>query len=62
MQSAANEPITYNVREATRVSGLPRSTLYRKHADGKLPFRKCGRRSLILASDLRALLESLPTK
>lgn len=52
--------VAYRVPVASRVSGLSPATLYRCMADGSLPFRKCGRARLILASDLQAFLEHLP--
>lgn len=53
-------PLAFTVAEAVRVSGLGRSTIYALCAEGKLRRRCCGRRTLIMADDLRAFLASLP--
>jgi len=52
--------IAFTVKEAARVSGLSRSLLYIAIARGALLARKCGARTLILDSDLRRFLSSLP--
>ena len=52
--------LAYTVVEAGRVTGFSRTRLYALASEGKLPFRRCGKRTVILADDLRALLESLP--
>jgi len=40
--------------------GVGRDKLYCLIREGKLPARKLGRKTLILASDLEAFLEALP--
>jgi excisionase family DNA binding protein len=57
MESA---PLAYTVVEAVKASGIGRSKLYTFIQDGRLPIRKCGRRTLITRKDLEALIESLP--
>jgi excisionase family DNA binding protein len=59
---AAGPPakLALSVSEAVRISGISRSMLYRYIADGVLPVRKAGSRSLILASDLKKFLLDLP--
>jgi excisionase family DNA binding protein len=52
--------LAHSVGEAASISGISRSMLYRYIAAGLLPLRKAGRRSLILADDLRKFLRSLP--
>jgi excisionase family DNA binding protein len=42
------------------VIGIGRDKLYKLIREGKLPARKLGRKTLILATDLEAFLESLP--
>ena len=42
------------------LSGLGRDTIYKAIHTGRLPARKLGRRTIVLASDLQAFLESLP--
>jgi len=43
-----------------RKSGLGRDTIYKAIHKGQLKARKLGRRTVVLASDLQAFLESLP--
>jgi hypothetical protein len=50
----------FTIREAVLASGLSRSMLYIAIARGVLRARKCGSRTLILDSDLRRFLRSLP--
>jgi excisionase family DNA binding protein len=52
--------LAYTIDEAVSVSGLGRTSLYVAASDGRLPFRKNGKRTLILADDLRKFLASLP--
>jgi excisionase family DNA binding protein len=40
--------------------GVGRDTLYKVIRSGRLPARKIGRRTLILAADLERFLSSLP--
>jgi excisionase family DNA binding protein len=55
------EPLAYTVHEAKRVAaGISRTTLYEEIKAGRLRAVKRGRRTLILAEDLRAWLASLP--
>jgi hypothetical protein len=54
------QPIALQIPEAVRLSALSRSTLYIAIKDGRLPIRKSGARTLILAADLRKFIESLP--
>lgn len=51
------EPIAYSIREACRVSSLGRTRLYQLIGEGRLEVRKVGKRTLILARSLRALIE-----
>lgn len=51
------EPLAYSVAEACRVSSLGRTQLYSLIAAGRLESRKVGRRTLIPAASLRALVE-----
>ena len=54
-------PLAYTVDGASTASGACRSTLYVDMKSGKLPARKLGKRTLILAKDLERYLEGLPT-
>ena len=49
--------LSYTVREATEVSGIPRTTLWRLTRAGRLRVSQIGRRVYILAASLQALLE-----
>lgn len=51
------EPIAYSVADACRVSSLGRTRLYQLIAEGRLEVRKVGKRTLIPAASLRALIE-----
>ena len=50
----------FSINEATRVSKVGRTALYEAIAEGHLRAVKRGRRTLILARDLRRWLEGLP--
>ena len=55
------EPLAYTLYEAKRAAaGISRTTLYEEIKAGRLRAVKRGRRTLILADDLRAWLASLP--
>lgn len=51
------EPLAYSINEACRVSSLGRTRLYQLIAEGRLKVRKIGKRTLIPAASLRALIE-----
>jgi excisionase family DNA binding protein len=53
--------IAYSILEAAEATSLGRSTIEEAVATGRLPARKFGARTLILASDLQRLLETLPS-
>lgn len=54
------EPAALTIPAAVAYSGLARSRLYVLAAEGRLTIRRAGRRSVILRSDIDALLASLP--
>jgi excisionase family DNA binding protein len=54
--SDANDKISYRVDEAVKASGLGRSFLYEKMAEGLLRSVKIGGRRLILRADLLAFI------
>ncbi len=54
------EKITATLREATALSGIGRSSLYKLFNKGKLTPRKMGKRTLILVTELEGYLNSLP--
>lgn len=49
-------PLTHTMTDASSVTGLSRSTLYRHAAAGKLRLVKVGGRTLVDAASLRALV------
>jgi excisionase family DNA binding protein len=51
----------YSIAETLALTGLGRDKLYRLINEGRLPARKAGRRTLVLATDLQRFLETLPT-
>lgn len=55
------EPIALQIPDAVKISGLGRSSIYKAIQDGRLPIRKAGKRTLILADDLRRFICDLPT-
>ena len=57
---AMNERYALTLSEAVQFSGLGRTRLYSLAAEGRISFKKCGKRTLILADDLKRLIESLP--
>jgi len=56
-----NTPLAYTIAEACAAARVGRTVLYELIRDGQLPARKYGRRTVILADDLRHWIESLPT-
>lgn len=52
------DPITYNIPAACRVSGLGKTTIFALLANQKLVRVKIGKRTLITAESLHALLSS----
>ena len=55
--NSTHEPLAYSVNEACRASSLGRTRLYQLIAEGRLEVRKIGKRTLIPAASLRALIE-----
>lgn len=58
--TAANpkiEPLAYSIADACRATSIGRTRLYNLIAEGRLEVRKIGRRTLIPAASLRALIE-----
>jgi excisionase family DNA binding protein len=53
-------PLAYTIAEAVKATGLTRTRLYTLASQGKLQFRRAGRRTVILARDLQQFLEDLP--
>jgi excisionase family DNA binding protein len=55
-EAAARKPLTVNVRQASRLSGLGRSTLWKMIRSGVLNSVMVGHRRLIVFASLEALL------
>lgn len=51
------EPLAYSIDQATRVAPIGKTKLYALIAEGKLEVRKIGKRTMIPAASLRALIE-----
>jgi excisionase family DNA binding protein len=56
-----NTPIAYSIKDACEVLGTGRTSIYEEISTGRLRAVKRGRRTLILADDLRKYVADLPT-
>jgi len=52
----------YTIAEAVKATGIGRTTIYADLKAGRLAARKRGKRTIILAEDLKSYLASLPLK
>ena len=52
--------LAYSIEEATEAANTGKTALYEALGSGELPAHKRGRRTLILAADLRDWLQRLP--
>lgn len=59
MSSSSPEAVRlgYSIKEACRVSSLGRTSLYSHIAGGRLKVTRVGRRTIVSAESLRALVE-----
>jgi excisionase family DNA binding protein len=55
-----NVPVAYSIAEACSVARAGRTSLYEAIRSGALRAVKRGRRTIVLADDLRHYLENLP--
>jgi hypothetical protein len=53
-------PLAVSIADAARMSGLGRTSLYKKIQRGELAVKKSGKRTLVLISALKAMLDGLP--
>lgn len=56
----ALQPEGLSLPEVCQVSGLGRTKIYEAISDGRLKARKCGKRTIVLRSDLQEFLAALP--
>jgi excisionase family DNA binding protein len=52
--------LSVTIPEAVEMTGISRTSIYKLFAEGKLPRKKNGKRSLILVEDLERVVKSLP--
>ena len=50
------KPIAYSIKSATQYTGFSRSRLYKGIKAGRLPFKKIGKRTMFLATDLESFV------
>jgi excisionase family DNA binding protein len=60
-QGRSIKRLSLSIAETCAAGGFGRTTAYEAIADGRLKARKLGRRTLVLADDLRDFLRTLPT-
>lgn len=53
-------PMGLTVQDVAKTTGIGRTKVFELIRDGKLPARKIGTRTIILAEDLKAFLDKLP--
>ncbi len=57
---AKDRPLYVGIREAARMMGLGRSSLYKEINATRLPVRKAGKRTLIAVEDIEGWFNRLP--
>jgi hypothetical protein len=55
-------PAAYTVSDIVEISGLSRATVFREMKSGRLPAKKVGARTLVLAVDWQDYLDNLPPR
>ena len=50
------------VKEAIKIMGMGRSSIYKEISEGRLPITKRGRKTFIAMKDIHAWFEALPDK
>ncbi len=53
-------PIAMTIADVTRRTGIGRTSIFEAIRAGRLRARKAGARTLVMADDLQAFLDSLP--
>ncbi len=59
--TGAQEKLAYRPKDLPPITGLGMTSIYAKMKTGELPCRKCGSATIILAADLKAFMDSLPS-
>ena len=59
-QPSLKDNLAFTLEQAGLVAGIGRSAVAIAVREGRLSARKCGRRTLVLRSDLQAFLTALP--
>jgi len=57
---APHDKPVFNVADLVRMGVMSRTQIYLEHRAGRLPFRKMGKRTLILREDFENWLKALP--
>jgi excisionase family DNA binding protein len=55
------DQLLYSVPQCCRLAAIGRTKFYELVASGEIPVRKVGKKTLVLAADLRDWVERLPT-
>jgi excisionase family DNA binding protein len=55
-----NTPLAYSIAQACEIANIGRTSIYEAISSRELIARKNGRRTVILADDLRRWLQNLP--
>lgn len=61
-RATMSDVIAYHIKDAVKASGSTRTNIFNAIREGKLPARKDGRRTIIMADDLRNWVSSLPMR
>lgn len=55
-----SDVVAFTIRDGAKAYGFTRTWLYEQASKGLIQFRKSGRRTIVLRTDLDRLLASLP--
>lgn len=55
------DKISLTIQDVSKATGIGRTKIFELIRDGKLPARKIGTRTIILAEDLKIFLDKLPS-